>query len=93
MIQTVFELLDEQLTPKKYVIELMLINKRVVGILKTSQTLTITLCLVRWITDILGSNNLLRNVYFEGQCIFIWLTIVTGTFQLIATFNYIEISH
>jgi len=93
LIQTVFELLDEQLTPKKYVIELMLINKRVVGILKTSQTLTITLCLVRWITDILGSNNLLRNVYFEGQCIFIWLTIVTGTFQLIATFNYIEISH
>jgi len=93
LIQTVFELLDEQLTPKKYVIELMLINKRVVGILKSSQTLTITLCLVRWITDILGSNNLLRNVYFEGQCIFIWLTIVTGTFQLIATFNYIEISH
>lgn len=53
MIQTVCELFDEQLPPNKYVIELMLINKRVVGILKTTQTLTITL--VRWITDTLGS--------------------------------------
>lgn len=91
MIQTVCELLDEQLPPNKYVIKLMLINKRVVGILKTTQTLMITL--VRWITYTLGSNNLLRNVYFKGQCIFIWLTIVTDTYQLIATFNYIEISH
>lgn len=67
----------------------MLINVTVVGVLKTTQTLTITP--VRWITDTSGSNNLLRNVYFEGQCSFIWLTIVTDTFQLIATFN-IEIS-